>query len=193
MKRRGITVFTLLLFAAITALLGTVSTIWALPEPERTAPGTSQSTEVLAPLENEEKPIEYESLFAGFSLPVKGEISSPYGYRRDPFTGKENLHRGVDIAVPTGTPVLAACDGTVIHSDFDPIGGNYVILSHRNGTQSYYGHLQTRTVARGDSVRKGESVGLSGATGTVTGAHLHFQISYQGKTVDPLRYLPDVK
>ncbi|MBQ1272664.1 MAG: M23 family metallopeptidase, partial [Clostridia bacterium] len=116
-------------------------------------------------------------------------VTSAYGFRRDPFTGEQTFHRGIDISAQEGTPVLAAYGGTVTQSDYDPTGGNYVVLSHRDGTQSYYGHLKTRFVARGDRVEKGETLGLSGATGTVTGAHLHFQLTKGNQTYDPLRFL----
>jgi murein DD-endopeptidase MepM/ murein hydrolase activator NlpD len=95
----------------------------------------------------------------------------------------------VDIAVPAGTEVRAAAGGTVTASTYGSVGGNYVIITHENGTQSYYGHLQTRTVSKGDSVERGQIIGLSGATGKVTGAHLHFQLTYNDRTVDPQKYV----
>jgi murein DD-endopeptidase MepM/ murein hydrolase activator NlpD len=127
--------------------------------------------------------------FTGFSAPVSGIITSNYGYRSDPFTSETTLHRGVDIAVREGTEVKAVYRGTVVESAYNSVGGNYIILDHGNGTQSYYGHLRTRIVSRGDTVAQGDVIGLSGKTGMVTGPHLHFQLSYNDRSVDPLNYI----
>lgn len=184
MKRNALLTLTLLLFAATTALLGIFGSI-------RSASVFSpQTEEVFAQIP--EEPVAETSvpeIFYGFISPLKGTVTSAYGYRNDPFTGERSFHRGIDVASPEGTPVLAAYGGTVTQSDYDPTGGNYVILSHRDGTTSYYGHLKIRFVARGDRVEQGETLGLSGATGRVTGAHLHFQLNRGDQTYDPLRFL----
>lgn len=129
------------------------------------------------------------NVFVGFTAPLSGIITSPYGYRTDPFSGQTSYHRGVDIGVKEGTDVLACAAGKVTVSEFNSVGGNYVIIDHGGGQKSYYGHLQTRLVSAGDDVAHGQVIGLSGATGMVTGPHLHFQLFYRDRTVDPTRYV----
>lgn len=180
-------VMTLLLFAAMVAVTGIAGLI---PLEQNTEPAVKTeepagAQEVFAILPQEET----TTVFAGFEAPLQGVITSAYGYRNDPFSGNVSYHKGVDVAVPSGTEVRAVANGTVTASAYNSIGGNYVILTHENGTQSYYGHLQTRTVAKGDTVQQGDIIGLSGATGKVTGPHLHFQLSYNERTVDPQKYL----
>ena len=184
---KQITAVTLTLFAVTTAISGVVGLI---PQEENTKAAviTEESAltqEVFSVLPQEET----VTVFAGFQAPLTGKISSPYGYRSDPFSGALKYHKGVDIAVAEGTEVRAAANGTVTASAYNGIGGNYVVIDHGDGRESYYGHLQTRTVAKGDSVARGEIIGLSGKTGKVTGAHLHFQLSYGKRTVDPEKYL----
>lgn len=156
------------------------------PEIEETIQLTGQETAEVFSIANTEAACD---LFQNFIAPVSGPITSDYGYRSDPFSGETSYHRGVDIGVKKGTEVQAAEAGTVIASVYNSIGGNYVLLSHENGTQSYYGHLQTRLVSKGDTVAQGDVIGLSGDTGMVTGPHLHFQLTYNDRTVDPLRYI----
>jgi murein DD-endopeptidase MepM/ murein hydrolase activator NlpD len=102
---------------------------------------------------------------------------------------RPNGHRGIDFAARTGTPVLASADGAVASSsDLDAGGAKYgktIIVAHANGLQSVYAHLDRRLVAAGDIVTAGQPIGLSGATGTVTGPHLHFEVRQGGQAVDP--------
>lgn len=181
----------LLLTAGMLAILGMTGLVNSEKAAEQTA--EAPAFEIDAPLSEEVFSVLPEevasSVFSEFQAPLTGRISSRYGYRSDPFTGETKYHRGVDIAVPAGTEVRAAAGGTVTASAYGSVGGNYVIITHENGTQSYYGHLQTRTVSKGDSVERGQIIGLSGATGKVTGAHLHFQLTYNDRTVDPQKYV----
>ncbi len=181
------TIISLFLFAAIIATTGVVGLIpqGGTKEGDPLINPTEETVQVMAVIPEQETVF----LFEHFKAPLTGRISSAYGYRTDPFTGEIGYHRGVDIAVPEGTEVLASETGTVIASTYDEIGGNYIILAHKNGTKSYYGHLQNRIVSKGDEVEQGQVIGLSGATGKVTGAHLHFQLIYQERTVDPLNYI----
>ncbi len=184
---KQITIVTLALFAVTVALSGIVGLI---PEEQSTQAAVITEEPVFAEevfsVLPQEEPV---AVFAGFQAPLTGRISSPYGYRSDPFSGVLKYHKGVDIAVAEGTEVCAVATGTVTESAYNGIGGNYVVIDHGAGRESYYGHLQTRTVAKGDSVAGGEIIGLSGKTGKVTGAHLHFQLSYSQRTVDPEKYL----
>ena len=108
-------------------------------------------------------------------------ISSYYGYRKNPNTGAEELHRGVDIAVPTGTVVYAAHDGTVTQAAYDSYYGNYVVITDSKGYTTKYAHMDSLTVSAGQSVKKGDTVGESGNTGSSTGSHLHIECLYNGE------------
>ena len=115
-------------------------------------------------------------------------ISSYYGYRKNPNTGVEELHRGVDIAVPTGTVVYAAHDGTVMQAAYDSYYGNYVVITDSKGYTTKYAHMDSLTVSAGQSVKKGDTVGKSGNTGSSTGSHLHIECLYNGEYYNPLFY-----
>ncbi len=117
------------------------------------------------------------------------QITSGFGERIDPFTGKKAVHNGLDMAVEEETSVVAAWNGTVLECTNDPIGGNYIIIDHASGMRTYYGHLSQILVECGQTVTAGERIGLSGNTGRSTGPHLHFEIAYNGKAVDPAAYL----
>ena len=115
-------------------------------------------------------------------------ISSYYRYRKNPNTGAEELHRGVDIAVPTGTVVYAAHDGTVTQAAYDSYYGNYVVITDSKGYTTKYAHMDSLTVSAGQSVKKGDTVGESGNTGSSTGSHLHIECLYNGEYYNPLFY-----
>lgn len=121
--------------------------------------------------------------------PIRGPLSSYFGYRPDPFTGVRSFHAGIDIAADPGSPVKAAMDGRVADVGYNPTFGNYVILSHANGIQTLYGHLTSYSVRIGQAVSQGSLVGLVGSTGYSTGPHLHFGLYQHGNPVDPLKYL----
>ena len=115
-------------------------------------------------------------------------ISGYYGYRKNPNTGDEELHRGVDIAVPTGTMVHAAHDGTVMQAAYDSYYGNYVVITDSKGYTTKYAHMDSLNVSAGQSVKKGDTVGKSGNTGSSTGSHLHIECLYNGEYYNPLFY-----
>lgn len=125
-----------------------------------------------------------------FIWPVKGRLSSGYGTRIHPIRKEEHFHGGIDIAVATGTPVLAAAGGKVIRSGWVNGFGKTVILDHGNGVTSLYGHNSQLLVRVGDMVHVGQVVGKIGLTGVTTGPHLDFRIMLNQKTVNPLNYLP---
>ena len=122
-----------------------------------------------------------------FKCPItaKWRLSSPYGYRADPFTGVKKFHTGMDMAAPTGTPVKASLDGKVVAVSYNQVYGNYVIISHINGYQTLYAHLHTATVKVGQRLNQGDKLGLVGSTGYSTGPHLHFTVYKNGKLVSP--------
>jgi murein DD-endopeptidase MepM/ murein hydrolase activator NlpD len=128
-------------------------------------------------------------LGATFVAPVSGRVSSDFGPRPQPTAGASTEHKGIDYAVPVGTPVGASAAGSVIFAGVQSGYGNVVQVDHGGGIVSTYAHLSEIDVSKGDSVDAGDTLGLSGATGTVTGPNLHFGISVNGVYVDPQSYL----
>ena len=114
-------------------------------------------------------------------------VSSYYGYRKNPVTENEEFHRGVDIAVPTGTTVYAAHDGTVTAAAYDSHYGNYVVIEI-DGYTTKYAHMDTLSVSAGQTVEKGTVIGTTGNTGSSTGSHLHIECLYDGEYYNPLFY-----
>jgi len=117
--------------------------------------------------------------------PVNGRVSSPFGMRNAPTEGASTNHKGMDYAVPVGTPVSAAAGGTVSFSGVQSGFGNVVKINHGGGYVSTYAHLSQALVKQGDAVQAGQLIALSGATGTVTGPNLHFQVDLNGTPTDP--------
>ena len=113
---------------------------------------------------------------ATINWPLPGPISSGFGWRKDPFTGKRAWHSGVDIAGKTGDPVAAAWDGKVIYSGEKSGYGKLIVLEHPNGWRSYYGHNNKLDVKVGDTVSAGKKIAEVGNTGRSTGPHLHFEV-----------------
>lgn len=122
---------------------------------------------------------------SGYLVPEKGRISSNFGMRPDPFTGKMRQHKGIDIAVPENTPVRPAAPGRVVFSGYSTGYGNCVILDHGDGVTSLYGHNARNLVKVGDTVETGTSLALSGSTGRATGPHIHFEVRKDGTPIDP--------
>lgn len=118
-------------------------------------------------------------------LPQSFTIISPFGYRKDPFTGEVTYHSGTDIAAPAGTPILAAAAGTAtIANGTDPWGGSYgyyIKLDHGEGVETLYAHCSAIAVTAGQQVRQGEVIGYVGTTGNSTGNHLHFEMRENGQ------------
>jgi len=133
---------------------------------------------------------------AGFiwPLPKKYIISSQWGYRKDPFTGKQAYHNGIDIATSGTSPeIYAIAGGEVVTAGGNAYTGYgyYVIIDHGGGFQSLYGHMNKwPSVSKGDMVKQGQLIGYVGTTGRSTGKHLHFTLYKNGKDVNPLNYLP---
>lgn len=125
-----------------------------------------------------------------YIYPVSGGfISSGFGGRRAPKAGASTNHQGVDIAVPTGTAVMASCGGTVTVAGWQRGYGNVVYISHADGRETRYGHLSKCLVSPGQTVTQGQRIALSGNTGNSTGPHLHFEIRIGGTAVNPLNYI----
>lgn len=124
-----------------------------------------------------------------FIYPIRGRLTSPFGYRSDPFTGARSFHSGIDLAAPTGTSVKATLDGKIAETGFNRIFGNYIIITHDRGYQSLYGHLSAVYVKRGQYVTQGTVVGAVGNTGYSTGPHLHLSIYKNGNLINPFSVL----
>ena len=125
-----------------------------------------------------------------FVWPVRGRISSPFGRRVHPITGKVRNHSGIDIALPQGNPVVAAQSGKVIHSGWINGYGYTVIIDHGGGISTLYGHNSALTVRAGQSVKRGERIARVGSTGLSTGPHVHFEVRQNGVAVNPMNWLP---
>ncbi len=117
------------------------------------------------------------------------EITSEYGYRTDPFSGQRTFHTGIDMAAPEGNHVFSVHDGLVLLSEYDEVGGWYIVIEHAGQLQTYYGHLSKILVEKGNRVQAGQVIGLSGNSGKTTGPHLHFEVVDHGETVDPTAYI----
>lgn len=120
-----------------------------------------------------------------FIWPVRGYVSSGYGYRISPFTGARQFHSGLDIAAPQGTAVKAAMYGRVVDTGYDTNSGNYIIIAHHGGYKTLYAHLDVIRVKPGTAVQTGDRIGDVGSTGLSTGSHLHFSVYKYGVTVNP--------
>jgi len=118
-------------------------------------------------------------------------ITSPYGRRYHPILKKYSTHTGVDIGAPSGAKVLAANAGTVIISGWNDAYGNYIVINHGGGQTTLYGHMSKLLVKKGATVKRGDNIGLVGSTGWSTGPHLHFEISINGETKNPMNYFKD--
>jgi murein DD-endopeptidase MepM/ murein hydrolase activator NlpD len=128
-----------------------------------------------------------------FIMPMKGWISSEYGYRIHPFTNKREFHEGIDIAARIGTPIYAAASGIVEKVDFSEHRGKIVTLQHNGGFITIYTRCDKILVQEGQHVKSGDVIAKSGNSGTLsTGPHIHFELRKNGKPVDPLRYIKAV-
>jgi len=121
--------------------------------------------------------------------PINGaRLSSGFGMRRHPILGYSRMHRGTDFAAPTGTPILAAGDGTVLRANVFSSYGNYVRIRHGDGYETAYAHLSrfARGIRAGSRVRQGQVIGYVGTTGRSTGPHLHYEVFRRGAQVNPM-------
>jgi murein DD-endopeptidase MepM/ murein hydrolase activator NlpD len=123
--------------------------------------------------------------------PVPGWVTSPYGRRVNPISGNTELHRGMDISVPAGTPILATAEGIVSFSGWNGGGGNVVVMEHGNGYSTYYAHNKRNAVQVGQRIKRGEVIGHAGATGHATGSHVHYEIWRNGRVVNPWNYVQE--
>ena len=135
---------------------------------------------------------------SGFRWPLPASnnvLTSFYGSRKDPFTGTARNHTGIDLSAARNTPIYAAKSGVVTTSVYGSGAnwayGNYVVVSHSDGTSTLYAHMNSRNVSKGQTVKQGDVVGYVGTTGRSTGNHLHFEVRVNGSRVDPLDFFKD--
>jgi murein DD-endopeptidase MepM/ murein hydrolase activator NlpD len=123
-------------------------------------------------------------------IPVKGFVSSGYGYRDSPFSNKKSFHEGYDIVAPIGTPVYAPLSGRIKAVGFDSGFGRYIILENKKKKlMVLFGHLKMVYIREGGFVKKGTRIGSVGMTGRTTGPHLHYEVKHKGVLVNPKKFL----
>ena len=125
-------------------------------------------------------------------LPVDADeywISSAFGWRKSPFTGRREFHSGLDISSRRGTPIIAPADGKVISAGKDRYLGKFIKIAHTDSLTTIYGHLMEHKVEKGQQVKRGDLIGLMGNTGLSTGHHLHYQVQKDNKSVNPKQYI----
>ncbi len=157
---------------------------WATYVPPTTAPPASSNQSTSVPPASEVNGLTWIT-------PIRfTQFSSPYGMRIDPKTGKgKKFHHGVDLAAPLGNTIVATRGGKVTVATYSDSLGFYVVINHGDGFSSLYGHMPCLIVSEGDTVAAGEKIGECGLTGITTGPHLHFEIHYNGSTVNPADYI----
>jgi murein DD-endopeptidase MepM/ murein hydrolase activator NlpD len=147
---------------------------------------------------------QYRSAFSTWSEMDRGEaavsiptlkpienmrLSSDFGTRSDPFSGRRARHNGIDIPAPRGTPIYATADGVVGRAKWVSGYGNYVEIEHGANIQTRYGHMSGYAVVSGQKVKKGDIVGYVGSTGRSTGNHLHYEVRINGIPVNPMAFV----
>jgi murein DD-endopeptidase MepM/ murein hydrolase activator NlpD len=153
-----------------------------------------QQSEQLSVLESLLLDRDMEETLLPAGLPVRaGYASSSFGFRSDPFTGKREMHRGVDFSGARGSDILAVADGVVIFSGRDSGYGNMIDIDHGNGFMTRYAHHSQNLVEVGHRVRAGDVIAKMGATGRATGVHLHFEVWKDDKPVNPHQYLRSMR
>lgn len=147
------------------------------------------NTDVMTLIESRLQESRLQRLMIPSAAPVDAPVGSGFGFRRDPFNGRNALHSGLDFAAETGTPVHAAAVGIVTAREWHPEYGNMLEISHGEGLVTRYAHCSAFAVPMGALVRRGQMVAKVGSTGRSTGAHLHFEVLVDGVPRDPARFL----
>ena len=119
------------------------------------------------------------------AMPVKGTVSSEYGYRAHPIYETRLFHRGIDIAADNQSKISSVLDGTVLEAAYDDSYGNYVFIQHSDSLKTLYAHCSELLVQEGEKVKRGQTIALVGSTGDSTGPHLHFEVRYNDVLINP--------
>lgn len=120
-------------------------------------------------------------------------ISSGFGWRKNPFTNRREFHAGIDIIGPKGTTIISPASGVVLTVGYDQWLGNYLVVGHGGGVKTIYGHLKEISVKEGMQVERGVTMGVMGNTGLSTSRHLHYGVVKNGRAIDPMQYILDMK
>ena len=151
---------------------------------------TSERNDLLTVMESRLIDQRLKTMMIPTQMPVaNAHIGSPFGWRIDPFTGRNALHTGLDFQATIGTPIMAAAGGVVVTAETHPEYGNMIEIDHGNGLVTRYGHTSKFLVKKGDLVKRGQVIALVGSTGRSTGPHLHFEVLVQGTQQDPQKFL----
>jgi murein DD-endopeptidase MepM/ murein hydrolase activator NlpD len=151
---------------------------------------TGERTDLLTVMESRLIDQRLKKMMIPTQKPLPGvEIGSRFGWRIDPFTGRQALHTGLDFSADAGTPIVAAAGGVVVTADTHPQYGQMVEVDHGNDLVTRYAHASKLLVKKGDLVKRGQRVALVGSSGRSTGPHLHFEVLVQGVPQDPHRFL----
>jgi murein DD-endopeptidase MepM/ murein hydrolase activator NlpD len=142
-------------------------------------------TELVSNLESQLSYLECRPDF----YPASGTLTSNFGYRKDPFTGRTAMHNGIDISNTSGTTIYSAGAGVVTFAGWSGSFGNVIIVDHGYGYETAYAHCKTMDIEVGTSVQKGDAIATMGSSGRATGTHLHFEIRYNGTAINPLNIL----
>jgi murein DD-endopeptidase MepM/ murein hydrolase activator NlpD len=121
--------------------------------------------------------------------PTNGWFTSKFGYRKSPFTGRPVMHKGLDIAAPPGTPIIAPADGVISYAGYDSGYGKLISIDHGYGMVTRYGHVSKIYATLGQKVKRGDVIGAVGNTGRSTGPHLHYEVRINNVPVDPSNYI----
>lgn len=136
-----------------------------------------------------QRAVEYAGGEMQWPLPSSYKITSPFGKRPDPITGRTSYHRGIDIGASSGSTIVAANDGVVIFAGSHYSYGNYIIVDHGGGISTLYAHCTSLLAGAGQSVKRGQKIATVGSTGYSTGPHLHFEVRKNGVVTNPMSYL----
>ena len=151
---------------------------------------TGERTDLLTVMESRLIDQRLKNMMLPTQAPLPGHgVGSRFGWRIDPFTGRQALHTGLDFQGEVGTPIVAAAGGVVVTAEMHPQYGNMVEVDHGNGLVTRYAHASKLVVKKGDLVKRGQRLALVGTTGRSTGPHLHFEVLVQGVQQDPHRFL----
>ena len=122
-------------------------------------------------------------------IPLQGKINSDFGYRKDPFKRRAGFHSGIDIDANYGQSIVATADGVITKASWHSSYGKTVVIEHKDGYETLFGHLSKITVKEGDKIKVGDLIGKAGSTGRSTGVHLHYEVIKDGKRVNPKQFL----
>ena len=123
--------------------------------------------------------------------PTRGYLTDLYGWRTHPITGKRDFHHGVDIATQLGNKVIATASGTVLAAGYRDYYGNLVVIDHGYEYVTWYGHLASIVVKEGQRIKRGQLIGYVGSTGRSNAPHLHYEVRFMRKPVNPMKFMID--